>query len=136
MREDLEASCYGAYFMEMADYYARENLDASQMLNLLYISLKALEKPTLEKRLIRRIFEIRLMVINGEFPYEAAQGSELHESAAYAISYSIRAPLQKLFTFRVTPEVLRQIETVTEKIRQKTIDKPMHSLEVLQSVCE
>ena len=136
VREDLEASCYGSYFMEMADYYARENLDASQMLNLLYVSLKALEKPSLEKRLIRRIFEIRLMVINGEFPYEAAERDDLHESAAYAISYSIKAPLQKLYSFRLTPEVLDQMEKVTEQIRQKTIDRPMHSLEVLKSLCE
>lgn len=135
VRENLEASCYGAYFMEMAEYYARENMDAAQMLNLLYAALRALENPALNRRLVRRVFEIRLMVMNGEYPYESAQQPGLHESASYAIAYSISAPLKKLFSFTVTDEVLAQIEKTVERIRVRTIDRPMRSLEVLASVC-
>ena len=49
---DLDAVCYACYFAEIADYYGRENLDAADMLNLLYVSLKALANKKITDTLV------------------------------------------------------------------------------------
>ncbi len=65
---DIEAVSYGFYFLELASYYARENLDGSGVLNLLYASFRALTKKVIPYSLIRFITEVRMMWENGEFP--------------------------------------------------------------------
>ena len=125
---------YAFYFMELADYYGREESDETQMLNLLYVSLKALLKERIPPRLIRRIFELKAMVLNGEYPDMFAcavcgntehlkvfswrrdgmvcadcatgekGGQELSETAVYTCRYIIASPIEKLYTFTVTEE--------------------------------
>ena len=134
VQTDLEASCYASYFAELAGYYGRENLEASDMLNLLYLSLRALETPAFPRRLIRYIFEIRLLVINGEFPTDLAYDPGLHESTRYALQFIIATPLRKLYSFTVTDEVLDEMARLEDRVRKRTIDSRLRSLEILEEV--
>ena len=65
---DFEGACYGFYFCELAEYYTREANDEVQMLKLLYQSLRALCKPSVPDELIRYIYELKVLVVNGECP--------------------------------------------------------------------
>lgn len=65
---DLDGVLYGYYFAELAEYYGRENLDAADMINLLYVAFKALVNKSLPNELVRYIYEIRLIAVNGECP--------------------------------------------------------------------
>ncbi|MCM1496259.1 MAG: DNA repair protein RecO [Bacteroides sp.] len=66
IKTDLEGITYGSYFCEMADYFTHENLDNREQLKLLYITLRAMVKKWMPASLIRRIYEIRLLALDGE----------------------------------------------------------------------
>lgn len=68
LREELEDIYMGMYFCEVADYFTRENLDAREVLKLLYQSLRALKVPSLDRRLVRSIYEMKMIAVNGEAP--------------------------------------------------------------------
>ena len=59
---------YGYYFMEMADYFGQEGVEEKEMLNLLYLALAALVRQQMECRLIRSVFELRTMMMQGMMP--------------------------------------------------------------------
>ena len=134
VREDFTAACYGCYFMEVAEYYTRENLDGSAVVNLLYATLRALMKDSLDNELIRCIFEMKAMVINGEYPYESANDTSLMESTRYALGYVIQAPIQKLYTFTLKPEVFAEFRRVQDYYNRLHIDRKFKSLEILKSM--
>ena len=56
------------YFAEVADFYCRENNDEREMLKLVYQSLRALCAPALPNELVRSIFELKAIAVNGEYP--------------------------------------------------------------------
>lgn len=66
---DLEAVCYGCYFCEFAGYFAKENLEAGSLLNLLYLTLSMLIKKRFSYVLLRNIFELRVLSLEGEAPW-------------------------------------------------------------------
>lgn len=68
LTEDLNATYYGCYFLEFADYYCQENNDEREMLKLLYQSLRALLSSAYDNRLVRCIFELKALAVNGEGP--------------------------------------------------------------------
>lgn len=160
---DLDAVCYACYFAEIAEYYCRENLDASQMINLLYVSLKALINQQLPDRLVRYIFELRAIELNGECPdlfrcrncgsqekltYFSAGGHgifcsdcksvlkdaiPISQSTVYTLQYIVSAPIDKLYTFTVSEDVLTELRMVLGRICSQTFEKHMKSLEMLPS---
>lgn len=64
--DDYDAFCYASYFAEVAQYLSKENIEAAGELNLIYITLRALIAKKVPFKLIRIIFELRFMAIEGE----------------------------------------------------------------------
>ncbi len=68
LAEDYNSLCYASYFTEVERYLTREGIRADNELMLLYITFRALQAGIVPPRLIRRIFELRFMSVQGEAP--------------------------------------------------------------------
>ena len=132
LRGDFDSACYGMYFLEVMDYYTRENNDEKEMLKLLYQSLRALVHKGLDNRLVRYIFEIKALVINGEYP-GPPQG-QWQESTLYTLSYISQSSVEKLYTFKVTEEVLTELSRIADIYRKRFVDRKFKSLEILEEI--
>ena len=123
---------YGYYFLELADYCTRENNDEREVLKLLYQSLRALTVKSIPRRLVRCVYEIRLIVANGEFP-GLPQGN-FSETALYAVEFIAGTPVEKLYTFTLKEEVLAELVQIAEKYRRDFLPGEFHTLEILETL--
>lgn len=156
---DYEAAMYGFYFLELAEYYGQEGNNESELLKLLYAALRALIRAQQSKRLVRYVYELRTMVLNGEYPepFSCAacgkkedlcrfslgrngflcgacapgEGKQVEPSTVYAFQYIISAPVGKLFAFTVSEKVLEEVQWIMDHFRKKWVDHTFHSLEIL-----
>ena len=183
--KDMDAVYYGFYFLELADYYSHENVFAKDMVNLLYVSLKALINKNIPAKLVRYIYELKMFALNGEYPdvfqcaycgnKEGLAGFLVEKSGAvcsecigisgkanatvkfntyvdscdvsagkaaknvislntstfYTMQYIISSPIEKLYSFTVTDEVLTELSMVMGRFSAGHIDKQFKSLEFI-----
>ena len=134
LRGDYIGAYYGMYFLEVADYYTRENNDERDMLRLLYQSMRALLHPSLNDQLVRCIFELKALIVNGEYP-GVPKEQELLDSTVYALQFIEKTGVEKLYTFTVKEEVLEELQAVAKKYRRRFMDRQFKSLEILETLC-
>ena len=133
LRQDFEGAYYGMYFLEICDYYTRENNDEKEMLKLLYQSLRALTSSKFDNRLVKCVFELKSIMISGEFP-QITSSSGLSETAMYTIDYIMKTYAERLYSFAVKDEILEELEVFCKKICKMLIDKDFKSLEILENI--
>ena len=68
LSQDYDMVCLGSYFLEVAGYYAQENTGEGERLKLLYQTLRAMESGRFDRGLIRDVYELKTLAINGEYP--------------------------------------------------------------------
>ena len=160
---DIEGMCYGSYFLELADYFAKEGIEATEMLKLIYQSLRALNNKKIPKKLVRYIYELKMLVINGIYPEmfecvlckndkpeyfsvvkggmlckscvsKAGDALHLEMSTIYAMQFVITTKVEKLYTFLVNDNILEEIGFILKRYMKMYIDKEFKSLEILNTI--
>ena len=132
-RTDIELAAYASYFAEIADYYCVEGDDATSMLGLLYASLLALNNPNFSSKLVRCIYVLRAIVINGEFP-GLPQGRNYNDAVIAAIDRIENADLRHLYTFKLTKPAEDELFRLTTDYEKRFMDRHFKSLEVLSAL--
>ncbi len=130
LRSDFEGAMYGMYFADVADYYCRENNDEKDVLNLLYVSVRALQKGLIPKRLVQYLFEMKMLVLQGEFPGVSTE-RELMDATKRAISHCATAPLENLYSFTLSDEAMEELSGEAERYRRDFIGHHFKSLDIL-----
>lgn len=161
LRKDLDNLYMALYFCEVADYFTREGMEAKEELNLLYMSLRALTAPSLPRKLVRYIYEFRILSIEGEAPrifeciqckgtdslhhfyvgeagvvcdscHDGRSGMDISETTVYTLQRIVSSPLEKLYTFTVGEKVQRELEQVVGRYFKAHTDKNFQSLTMLE----
>lgn len=128
---DIKSTCYGTYFLEFLDYYTKEALVDVESLKLIYYALTALTKSSIPNTLIRRIYELKIMVLNGE--YDSSPEFK-DDTARYTWEYIIYSKIEKLFTFVITKKALEEVESTLDYMMKKYIDRHFNSLDILRDI--
>ena len=161
---DVTAAYSAYYFLELAEYYAVENQDGSTMLNLIYAAFNALLNPKIDDRLVRYVYELKMLVINGEYPdffscrccgkkdslcgfstardgavcMECIKGTpdavHISQSTLYTLQYVVCSDIGKLFTFTVTDDVRNELRLVMSRCMNSYVDRKMKSLDILEEM--
>lgn len=161
--KDMEAMCYGSYFCEFADYMTYENMESYEMLKLMYTTLRALTSEKIPNRLVRCIFELRCLVINGEYPQmfecvscgskdihsisisrfgvlcnqcknQSGDSTYVSGDAIYTLQFIISTEIEKLYTFSVTEEILEELTRIIKKIVIQIVHTNFNSLKILETI--
>lgn len=131
LRRDFDGAYMGMYFLEVADYYTRENLDALELMRLLYQSLRALESGKYKHDFVRMVFEIKSIVINGEFPGIPDNKTYL-EDTVFALSYIEKSAIEKLYSFEVSEKVQDELIQIAKIFCNRFHDKRFASLDIIE----
>lgn len=163
VKNDIDNICYATYFCDVLEYLCMEGVGDIHMLNLLYVSLKALEKKEIEFPLLRRIFELRVLAIDGEAmaAFSCAKCGEeklvayceavdgllcekcaktagkvqvLTDSTVYTIQFVLSVSLGKLYSFRLSKESWEEFDKVVGSFFNRHVNKKFKSLEILSSL--
>lgn len=133
LRQDFEAAYYGMYFLEICDYYGRENSDDTAMLKLLYQALRALTNMQLPNILVRSIFECKVIMVNGEYQdLVCAEG--LSDTVKYTLEYIWNTPVEKIFSFTLAEPYLRELRIYCRKLCKETMDRDFKSIQILENI--
>ena len=101
------------------------------MLLLLYQSLRALQAENIPNRLVRSVFEIKTAALEGEYFPPGPEDGFL-EASLYAMRFIVENPPARLYTFRVSEEVLVQLEQAGHVLMQRLTGHTFSSLEMLE----
>lgn len=132
IRLDMERMCYASYFADLADYSVKENMDGRGVLLLLYRSLQALDTESIGNKLVRAVYELKMVMENGVYP--GIPDRSILPGTVTAMGHIEKAEIKDLYSFRIKPEVEAELSGIASEYRQRYLDGNFRSLEVMRDL--
>lgn len=132
LRTDLDKLNRAAYLMKLANDGVPEGMTegCKEILRLLLNSLHFIANTPKDPELVVHIFEIRLLSDLGFQPRITDTGVEveqgvvpLSESARKAVAHIVSAPMEQIFRFAVSPEVLAELDVFCKGFVERCMGK-------------
>ena len=86
LTNDYNITCYAYYFVELVDYFSYENIESEDIYLLLYYTFKALIDNKMPTKLVRRVFELKMLKYQGE--YKESDSLTSNNSSLNILSHS------------------------------------------------
>lgn len=129
---DYNNTCYASYFVELVNYFELENEDSKSVYRLLYYTFKALVKGAVPPKLIRRIFELKLLKYQGIYK-ESDKLLSKNETLIYTWDFVLNSNLEKLYSFKLSEEIFKLFDRELEFEIRENIDKKFKSLKFIEN---
>ena len=111
-RKDLNATFYGTYFLEIADYFGHENTDS------------------VSNDFVKTVYEMKAVMLEGLFPIPD-ENEDFPEGGRRAIRYVYEARAEDAFSFKVSDETFAELKKKTDSVCKNTFDKEFKSLSMI-----
>ncbi len=125
----------GFYFLELASYFGHEGIESGEMVNLIFVALRAILKKSVPLTLLRRVFELRMLVINGEYAPPEEQG-RLDPDAWYALRFAAGAKVSQLFSFSLSERAEADFAREIDAAMRRSADRRFKSLETFEEMLD
>ncbi len=134
---DVDSCYYGFYFLEFCDFMAVENVEAKEMVNLLYLSLTKLADDRIPNDLIRRVFELKMLELSGEYPTAGlirVDRPHTDELTIYTVEFVMSNPVTKIFSFSLEEEAIKKLGRLSDYYVEKFVGHRFKSLDILNNI--
>ena len=127
---DYDKICYASYFVELVDYFTYENIESENIYDLLYFTLKALDNNKIENKLVRRIFELKMIQYQGEYKDSEMLNVD-NDTLKYTWDFVLNSRPNKLYSFKLNDEIFNLFD---KEVRNEMISKVNYKFKTLKEI--
>lgn len=128
LSNDYDNTCYASYFIELADYFGLENVESYDIYRLLYYTFKALIDKKVPAKLIRRVYELKVLKYQGEYKKSDSLFVD-NTTLKYTWDFILNTLPQKLYTFKLSDQIFKLFDDEMSIEMRDKVGKKFKSLE-------
>lgn len=128
LSKDYNNACYASYFIELADYFGFENLESEKICDLIYYTFKALVRGQVDAKLIRRIYELKMMEFEGVYKDSDSLTVD-NKTLKYTWNFILTTRSKDLYTFKLSDEIYKLFDSEMNLEMRDKVGKKFKSLE-------